>query len=643
MLGHLASLSHLVPNGQLRMRALQLALSQGWNFWDEDILVPWDPPSRDDLRWWCTEGRLEEGISLALRSDQMFWSDASNLGWGATVEDQFASGVWLEGEVSLSINQRELLAVERGLRALCSCLEGRVVAVFSDNTTAVAYLRRQGWTLSPALNAVAQRILRWAERLNIILMPQFVPGKNNVVVDALSRPNQVLGSEWMLHQDVFNWLCQRWPVTVDLFASSLSHCCSVYFAGTDAMLQSWDSLQAYAFPPFTMIGQVLAKVRASQGLERTLGSTLAPASVVSGAAGAADSAPSSSSISMGSSASATRQVIPSKPAHASSSCVETLRRFARASGFSRSVARRLGQARRQSSVANYQSKWLTYRRWCMDKGHSVSQLSVSKVADYFVWLWEDQGLSLSSVKAHRSMLSSVFQFKLPTLGEDSALQDLVRSFSIERPRRPQAPPSWDLDAVLRHLMSSAFEPLESVSLRALTKKTLFLVSLATAKRVSGIQALSKTVAAICNDLVVSFQPHFIAKTERVDAPVPRSFRVLSLREFAGDLEEGSLLCPMRALNIYLRRTSSVVVRASSLFVSPRSSSRPISKNAVSYYLREVISEAGAVRQDVAAPLRAHSVRGIATSVSFLRNWSISKVLEAATWRLNSSVRFFLFS
>ena len=264
------------------------------------------------------------------------------------------------------------------------------------------------------------------------------------------------------------------------------------------------------------------------------------------------------------------------------------------------------QARRQSSVANYQSKWLTYRRWCTDKGHSVSQPSISKVADYLVWLWEDQGLSLSSVKAHRSMLSSVFQFKLPALGEDRVLHDLVRSFSIERPRRPQAPPSWDLDAVLRHLMSSAFEPLESVSLRALTKKTLFLVSLATAKRVSEIQALSKTVAAIGYDLVVSFQPHLIAKTERADAPLSRSFRVLSLREFAGDLEEGSLLSPVRALNINLRRTISFVVRAS-LFVSPRSPSRPISKNAVSYFLREVISEAGAVRQDVAAPLRAHSV------------------------------------
>ena len=76
---------------------------------------------------------------------------------------------------------------------------------------------------------------------------------------------------------------------------------------------------------------------------------------------------------------------------------------------------------------------------------------------------------------------------------------------------------------------------------------MFLVSLATAKRVSEIQALSKAVAAIGNDVMVSYMPHFIAKTEHADAPVPRSFRILSLREFAGDLEEGSLLCPVRAL------------------------------------------------------------------------------------------------
>ena len=142
----------------------------------------------------------------------------------------------------------------------------------------MAYLRRQGGTLAPALNAVAQHVLHWAEQLNIVLIPQFVPGRNNVVVDALSRPNQVIGSEWTLHQEVFNWLRERWPVAIDLFASSLSHRCSVFFApasdpmaaGTDAILQSGDSLQAYAFPPIAIISQVLVKVRSSQDPELTL-------------------------------------------------------------------------------------------------------------------------------------------------------------------------------------------------------------------------------------------------------------------------------------------------------------------------------------------------------------------------------------
>ena len=45
---------------------------------------------------------------------------------------------------------------------------------------------------------------------------------------------------------------------------------------------------------------------------------------------------------------------------------------------------------------------------------------------------------------------------------------------------------------------------------------------------------------------------------------------------------------------------------------------------------------------MAAPLRAHSAQGVATSVSFLRNWSISKVLEAASWRSNSVFASFNF-
>ena len=79
-------------------------------------------------------------------------------------------------------------------------------------------------------------------------------------------------------------------MTLDLFASSLNHLCGVYFApvshpmaaGTGAMLQSWDSFLAYAFLPFPVISQVLAKLQLSPGAVLTLDCPiLASAGVVS--------------------------------------------------------------------------------------------------------------------------------------------------------------------------------------------------------------------------------------------------------------------------------------------------------------------------------------------------------------------------
>ena len=39
---------------------------------------------------------------------------------------------------------------------------------------------------------------------------------------------------------------------------------------------------------------------------------------------------------------------------------------------------------------------------------------------------------------------------------------------------------------------------------------------------------------------------------------------------------------------------------------------------------------------------AHSVRNIATSAAFLRNWSVSRMLEAATWRSSPVFAAFYF-
>ena len=135
-----------------------------------------------------------------------------------------------------------------------------------------------GGTRSLSLNSIAQRILRWSESLPVQVTPQFIMGSHNVLADSLSRPNQVLGPEWTLKIEVFQELRRRWPVSIDLFDTSLNHRCSQYFSpfhdrsalGTDALLQSWDGWQTYAFPPWLLIPAVLKKLRSSSGVLLTI-------------------------------------------------------------------------------------------------------------------------------------------------------------------------------------------------------------------------------------------------------------------------------------------------------------------------------------------------------------------------------------
>ena len=65
----------------------------------------------------------------------------------------------------------------------------------------------------------------------------------------------------------------------------------------------------------------------------------------------------------------------------------------------------------------------------------------------------------------------------------------------------------------------------------------------------------------------------------------------------------------------------------SLLVSPKNPKRPWSKNALSSLLRKVIDTA----MDTVTSHKSHNIRAVATSACFLRNCSVRKVLEAATW------------
>ena len=106
------------------------------------------------------------------------------------------------------------------------------------------------------------------------------------------------------------------------------------------------------------------------------------------------------------------------------------------------------------------------------------------------------------------------------------------------------PPAWDLSMVLTYFVSPAFVPLSQASFRALTLKTLFLLALATAKRVGELQALSSIVTFVAGDACLSYIPQFVAKSESLARSIPRSFLVTSLADFAAGLTTDLKLCPV---------------------------------------------------------------------------------------------------
>ena len=131
-----------------------------------------------------------------------------------------------------------------------------------------------------------------------------------------------------------------------------------------------------------------------------------------------------------------------------------------------------------------------------------------------------------------------------------------------------------------------------------------------------------------------YLPEFRAKTESAVNPLPRFFCVRSLEDFVGDLPDELLLCPVHALRLYLSLTASISPRPRSLFVSPHSPSHSLSKNALSFFLRDAISSAYSSSSSAhpsASSLWAHSVRGVAASWAFGRNTSLSSILAAVSW------------
>ena len=138
------------------------------------------------------------------------------------------------------------------------------------------------------------------------------------------------------------------------------------------------------------------------------------------------------------------------------------------------------------------TRWAVFVTWCRENKISPSRPSIDKIFRFLNFLWKEK-LGVGTIKGYRSTLNSVLRHTGRSISSDQEMAGVIRSLIAKKPVKCKEIVNWNVDVVLKYLCSEKLEPLQSASLRDLIKKTLVLVSLALTKRVSEIQALSKSV------------------------------------------------------------------------------------------------------------------------------------------------------
>ena len=232
----------------------------------------------NDLSWWVHNLEKSYANISHGKPDITIFTDSSKSGYGFhRVENNLkGSGLWSSHESRMHINILEIKAIWFALNALVRDCKGKHIRIMIDNKTALAYVREMGGSKSSTCNAFARKIWQWAETNENWISVAYVPSSENVVADKESRRRN-LNTEWRLHAHYFNKILLsfkgKFKPEIDLFASRLNYQLPKYVAwypdpfafAIDAFTLDLSKIKFFAFPPFSIISDMLRKIKEDGG------------------------------------------------------------------------------------------------------------------------------------------------------------------------------------------------------------------------------------------------------------------------------------------------------------------------------------------------------------------------------------------
>ena len=243
----------------------------------------------------------------------------------------------------------------------------------------------------------------------------------------------------------------------------------------------------------------------------------------------------------------------------------------------------------------------------------------------------DSGLQAATIRNYKSAILAVHQGFADgaTLNDGGQLALLLDGMFNTRPTQHVTVPPWNLDTVLNFLKGSPFEPLRDNTLKYVTLKTVFLVTLASGRRCSEIHALSASATVFSRTgVTLHVRPDFIAKNE--SSSFHHSSIFLPKMSMGSDISEDRLWCPVRALVYYINKTANVR-KDDQLFLTHAEPHRPASKHTLARWIVSIITNTGAVEGERA--VTAHITRATASSWAFHRGISINDICNTVSGKV----------
>ena len=142
--------------------------------------------------------------------------------------------------------------------------------------------------------------------------------------------------------------------------------------------------------------------------------------------------------------------------------------------------------------------------------------SLTKLIDFFCYLFDTLELSVAYIKGYRSAISNTLKFSKADCTVEPVISDLIKGFALRRPVSRSLTPKWNLTCVLWPHIKAPYEPLKTADIKYITLKAVFLLTFAAAR--SEFYALSVEEGCFRYDrnsdsIIFLTQPGFLAKNQ----------------------------------------------------------------------------------------------------------------------------------